>query len=57
MIYCEGSGLPNLDLDKYSFVASGLLGNVVFDGRFTVIVDVPGRRFGLLRGSLGAFVN
>lgn len=53
VIYCEGSGLPNLDLDKYSFVASGLIGNVIFDGRFTVIVDIPGGRFGLVGGSLG----
>ena len=52
-IYCAGSGLPNMDLDKYSFVASGVIGNAIFDGRFTVIVDVPGRRFGLVAGSLG----
>ena len=57
VIYCEGSQLPNLDLDKYPFVASGVIGNVIFDGRFTVIVDIPGRRFGLLRGSLGASGN
>jgi hypothetical protein len=52
-IYCAGSGLPNMDLDKYSFVASGVIGNAIFDSRFTVIVDVPGRRFGLVAGSLG----
>jgi len=51
-IYCEGSRLPNLDIDRYPFVASGLFGNVPFDGRFTVIVDIPGRRFGLVKGSL-----
>jgi hypothetical protein len=42
-----------MDLDKYSFVASGVIGNAIFDGRFTLIVDVPGRRFGLVAGSLG----
>jgi hypothetical protein len=52
LIWFESSGLPNLDFDKNSFVTSGLFGNVVFDGRYTVIVDIPGRRFGMLRGSL-----
>jgi hypothetical protein len=52
VVYCEGSHLPNMDLDRYSFLFSGLFGNVPFDHRFTVIVDISGRRFGLLNGSL-----
>jgi hypothetical protein len=52
LIYFESSGLENIDFDKLSSVASGVIGNLPFDGRFTVIVDIPGRRFGLLRGSL-----
>jgi hypothetical protein len=51
-IYCEGSRLPNLDIDRSPF--SGIFGNVPFDGRFTVIVDIPGRRFGLIKGSVEA---
>ncbi len=52
VVYCEGSHLPNMDLDRYSFIASGVFGNVAFDRRFTVIVDISGRRLGLLNGSL-----
>jgi len=29
-----------------------LIGNVPFDGRYTVVVDVPHRRFGLFAGAL-----
>lgn len=56
VVYCEGSHLPNLDFDRYSFLASGLFGNVAFDRRFTVIVDISGRRLGLFNGSL-EFLN
>jgi hypothetical protein len=52
VVYCEGSGLPNMDMDRYSFLASGVFGNVAFDRRFTVIVDISGRRIGLLKGSI-----
>jgi len=52
VVYCEGSHLPNLDFDRYSFILSGLFGNVPFDHRFTVIVDISRRRFGLFNGSL-----
>jgi hypothetical protein len=41
----------NLDFDRYPFKAAGLLGNLPFDGRFTVIVDLPNKRFGLIAGS------
>ena len=51
VVYCEGSHLPNLDFDRHADIAAGVIGNVLFDGRFTVIVDIARRRFGLLRGS------
>jgi hypothetical protein len=51
LVYFIPSPPPNLDFDQYSSVATGLVGNVLFDGRYTVIVDIAGKRFGLLRGS------
>jgi len=56
LMFFEPSGLRNLDFDRYGYKASGLFGNVAFDGRVTVIVDVPRRRFGLIAGSLGNLI-
>jgi hypothetical protein len=52
-IYCQSSRLPNLDFDKAPQL-SGAFGNAIFLGRYTVIVDIPGRRFGLIHGSFDA---
>jgi len=56
LVFFESSGLKNLDFDQFRYKASGLFGNVPFDGRVTVIVDVPRRRFGLIAGSLGNLI-
>lgn len=56
LVFFESSGLEVGDFDHYPYKASGLFGNVAFDGRVTVIVDVPHRRFGLIVGSLGNLV-
>jgi hypothetical protein len=45
--FFESSGLQNLSLERSSPTGSALVGNVLFDGRFTVIVDLAGRRLGL----------
>jgi hypothetical protein len=53
VIYCEPTGtFANFDFDKYPFKTSGHFGNVPFDERFTVIVDLPHKRFGIFEGSL-----
>jgi hypothetical protein len=52
MIYFETSGLENLRFDKYSFPASGLIGNAVFMNQYSVMVDLAGQRLGLIKGSL-----
>jgi hypothetical protein len=44
--------LPALDFDKYPFKTTGLFGNAPFDGRYTVVVDLPHKHFGLMEGSL-----
>ena len=44
--------LPALDFDKYPFKTAGVFGNAPFDGRYTVVVDLPHKRFGLLKDSL-----
>lgn len=51
LIYCLRSPPAHLDLDKANGL-SGVLGNVVFDGRYTVVVDVARGRLGLLRAAL-----
>jgi hypothetical protein len=51
LAFFEATGLENLDFDRYPFKAAGLFGNLPFDGRFTVIVDLPNKRFGLIAGS------
>ncbi len=48
----ESTGLRNFDFANYPTKTEGYFGLVLFDGRFTVIVDVPNGRFGLVRGSL-----
>jgi hypothetical protein len=52
LAFFESTGLGNLDFDKYPYKASGNFGNVLFDGRYTVIVDLPHKRFGLFEGSI-----
>jgi hypothetical protein len=51
LAYFESTGLRSLDFDSL-FDTAGLIGNVPFDGRYTVVVDVPHRRFGLFAGAL-----
>ena len=51
-VFFESTGMPTGDFDRYPFHIAGLIGNALFDGRFTVAVDLPHRRFGLFRGSL-----
>lgn len=53
LVFFEPTGIANLDFNRYGFPIDGVFGNVPFDGRFTVVLDVPHRRFGLLEGSLG----
>jgi hypothetical protein len=48
----ESTGLRNFDFANYPTKTEGYFGLVLFDGRFTVIVDVPHGRFGLVRGSV-----
>jgi hypothetical protein len=52
LIFCAPRALPNLDLDHAPYRISGILGNRLFDGRFTGVIDLPHRRFGLLEGAL-----
>jgi hypothetical protein len=52
LAFFESTGVSTSDFDHYPFPISGLIGNVLFDGRFTVIVDLPHQRFGLYAGSL-----
>jgi hypothetical protein len=44
LAFFESSGLENLN-------AVSLFGNALFFGRFSVIVDIPGKRFGLIEKS------
>jgi hypothetical protein len=41
LVFFESSGIPDL-------ANANLFGNALFFGRFTVIVDIPGKRFGLI---------
>jgi hypothetical protein len=54
MAYFEPSGAGRLDFDRYPFPITGVIGNALFDGRFTVVVDLPRSRFGVFGGSLSA---
>lgn len=56
-VFFESSGLQNLNFERGSSMGSALVGNVLFDGRFTVIVDLAGQRLGLFYGSLPAPEN
>jgi len=56
LVFFESSGLKNLDFDQYRSKASGLFGNAPFDGRVTVIVDIPHARFGVIAGSLANLI-
>jgi len=49
-VFFAATDLPNFDFDKYPFKTSGLFGNAPFDGKYTVVVDLPHQRFGLLEG-------
>jgi hypothetical protein len=51
VLYFDSTGLENLDFERYPFQTSGCFGNVPFDGRFTVVLDLPHRRFGVMAGS------
>ena len=51
-VFFESSGLGNFSFGQGSQVGSALIGNVLFDGQFTVVVDIAQRRMGLFRGSL-----
>ncbi|HKE23749.1 MAG TPA: hypothetical protein VKB88_15395 [Bryobacteraceae bacterium] len=56
LMFFASTGLKDFDFDHQRYKASGLFGNVPFDGRVTVIVDVPQRRFGLIAGSLANLI-
>lgn len=56
LVFFVSGSLRDFDFDQYPYKAAGLFGNVAFDGRVTVIVDVPRRRFGLIAGSLGNLI-
>ena len=47
-VYFEASGLPNFDFDHYRYPTKGLFGNRLFEDRFTVVLDIPSRRMGLI---------
>jgi hypothetical protein len=51
LIFFAPTVLANLDLERARYRISGILGNALFDGRFTAVVDLPHRRFGLMAGS------
>ena len=48
----EGTGLTNFDFANYPTKTEGYFGLALFDGRSTVIIDVPHGRFGLIGGSM-----
>jgi len=52
LIFFESSGLQNLSFEGASSMGAALIGNVLFDGRFTVIVDLARARLGLFKGSV-----
>lgn len=57
LIFFESSGLQNLSFEGASAMGTALIGNVLFDGQFTVIVDLARTRLGLFRGSVEAYGN
>jgi hypothetical protein len=52
-IYFASSGIPAFDQDEHPQLPAAF-GNAIFDARYTVIVDIPGRRLGLVHGSFDA---
>lgn len=52
LAFFESTGLYNFEFDRPPLEAAGLFGNALFEGRYTVIIDVPHQRFGLFSGSL-----
>ncbi len=56
-VFFESSGLQNLSFEGASSMGAALVGNVLFDGRFTVMVDLARARLGLFKGSFGAPEN
>ncbi len=51
LIFFAPKVLANLDMERALYRIAGVLGNALFDGRYTVVVDLPHRRFGLMAGS------
>ena len=51
LIFFAPTVLANLDLERARYRIAGIFGNALFDGRFTAVVDLPHRRFGLMAGS------
>ena len=51
LIFFAPTVLANLDLERAPYRIAGIFGNALFDGRYTVVVDLPHRRFGLMTGS------
>jgi len=54
LIFFAPRALANMDLERAPHRISGVLGNALFDRRYTVVVDLPHRRFGLMTGSAAA---
>jgi hypothetical protein len=48
----EASGLPNFQFERYAPGTAGLVGCALFDGGYTVVVDVARSRFGVMAGSV-----
>lgn len=57
LAFFESSGLQNFSFEGASAIGAALMGNVVFDGEFTVMVDLARARLGLFKGSFGAPEN
>jgi hypothetical protein len=51
IINFESTGLPNFQFDRDCSECRGLFGNRLFYGRYTVVLDMQGARFGLLAGA------
>ena len=52
LAFFDSAGSAALNYDRAPFPIDGVFGNVLFDGKFTVVVDLPRRRFGLAAGSI-----
>jgi hypothetical protein len=52
LAFFETTGLATSDFDRYPFKIAGLIGNRLFEGRYTVMIDLAHRRLGLYPGSL-----